>query len=122
MFTESYAARNTVLDQSPQRGQMVYAGDRVAVAISRDSYARWLPAIYQRSDLAGRNLVKELLWVTQHLFGSIEELLDAGFTYYDPYEAPEKFLTWLASWTAMVLEEDWPTSKKRRLIKRAVEL
>jgi phage tail-like protein len=101
---------------------MIYAGDRVAVAISRDSYARWLPAIYQRSDLAGRNLVKELLWVTQHLFGSIEEMLDIGFTYYDPYEAPEKFLSWLASWTAMVLEEDWPTPKKRRLIKRAVEL
>jgi phage tail-like protein len=122
MFAESYEARNTVLDQAPARGQMVYAGDRVAVAISRDSYARWLPAIYQRSDLAGRNLVKELLWVTQHLFGSVEEMLDIGFTYYDPYEAPEKFLSWLASWTAMVLEEDWPTSKKRRLIKRAVEL
>jgi phage tail-like protein len=122
MFAESYEPRNTVLDQAPGRGQMVYAGDRVAVAISRDSYARWLPAIYQRSDLAGRNLVKELLWVTQHLFGSIEEMLDVGYQFYDPYEAPEKFLTWLASWTAMVLEEDWPIPKKRRLIKRAVEL
>jgi len=61
VFTESYEARNTVLQQIPQRGQMVYSGDRVGVAISRDSYVRWLPAIYQRSDLNGRNFVKELL-------------------------------------------------------------
>jgi phage tail-like protein len=122
VFSESYEARNTVLQQIPQRGQMIYVGDRVGVAISRDSYVRWLPAIYQRSDLSGRNFVKELLWVTQHLFGSVEEILNVGHTYYDPYEAPEHFLPWLASWTAMILEEDWPVSKKRRLIKRAVEL
>ncbi len=122
MYAESYEAGNTVLAQAPQRGQMVYVGDRVAVAVSRDSYVRWLPAIYQRSDISGRNVVKELLWVTQHLFGSIEEQLNVGFTFYDPYETPEHFLPWLASWTAMVLEEDWPIAKKRRLIKRAVEL
>ncbi len=122
LFTESYEPRNTVLQQAPQRGQMVYAGDSVAVAISRDSYVRWLPSIYQRSDLSGRNFVKELLWITQHLFSSVEETLNIGHSFYDPYEAPERFLPWLASWTAMVLEEDWPIAKKRRLIKRAVDL
>jgi phage tail-like protein len=122
VYDESYEARNTVLAQMPQRGQMIYAGDRVALAISRDSYVRWLPAIYQRSDLSGRNYVKELLWITQHLFGSLEQTLDIGHTFYDPYESPDRFLPWLASWTAMILEEDWPIAKKRRLIKRAVEL
>ena len=113
VFSESYESRNTVLQQRPARGQMIYAGDHVAVAISRDSYVRWLPAIYQRSDLSGRNFVKELLWITQHLFGSIEEILNGGHTLYDPYETPEHVLPWLASWTAMVLEEDWPIAKKR---------
>ena len=122
VFQESYESRNTVLAQMPPRGQMIYAGDRVAIAISRDSYVRWLPAIYQRSDLSGRNFVKELLWITQHIFGSLEETLNIGYTFYDPYETPEHFLPWLASWTAMILEEDWPIAKKRRLIKRAVEL
>jgi phage tail-like protein len=122
LFTESYEARNTVLQQAPQRGQMVYAGDTVAVAISRESYVRWLPSIYQRSDVSGRNFVKELLWITQHLFSSVEEILNVGHTFYDPYEAPERFLPWLAGWTAMVLEEDWPVAKKRRLLKRAVDL
>ena len=122
VFAESYEARNTVLQQAPQRGQMIYAGDRVGVAVSRDSYVRWLPTLYQRSDLSGRNFVKEMLWVTQHLFGSVEDVLNLGHTFYDPYEAPEHFLPWLASWTAMILEEDWPVAKKRRLIKRAVEL
>ncbi len=122
VFTESYDARNTVLEQAPLRGQMIYSGDRVAVAVSRDSYVRWLPAIYQRSDLSGRNLVKELLWITQHLFSSVEDVLNVSHQFFDPYEAPEHFLPWLASWTAMVLEEDWPIAKKRRLIKRAVDL
>jgi phage tail-like protein len=58
----------------------------------------------------------------QHLFGSVEETLDVIHHYFDPYEAPEHFLPWLASWSAMVLEEDWPLSKKRRLIRKAIEL
>jgi phage tail-like protein len=101
---------------------MIYAGERVTLTVSRDSYVRWLPAIYQRSDVNGRNFVKDLLWIVQHLFGGIEEILDVGHTFYDPYEAPEHFLPWLASWSAMILDEEWPVAKKRRLIKKAVEL
>jgi phage tail-like protein len=121
-FQESYETRDTVLQQKPQRGQMVYSGDKVTLTVSRESYVKWLPTIYQRGDVSGRNFFRDFLWILQHLFGSIEEQLDVIHTFFDPYEAPEKFLPWLASWSAMVLEEDWPIEKKRRLIRKAIEL
>jgi phage tail-like protein len=121
-FQESYETRDTVLQQKPMRGQMVYAGDKVTLTVSRESYVKWLPSIYQRADINGRNFYRDFLWIIQHLFGSIEEILDVIHQYFDPYESPEKYLPWLASWSAMVLEEDWPLEKKRRLIRKAIEL
>ena len=121
-FQESYEVRDNVLAQKPMRGQMVYAGDKVTLTVSRESYVKWLPSIYQRADLNGRNFYRDFLWIVQHLFGSVEEILDVIHQHFDPYEAPEKFLPWLASWSAMVLEEDWPLEKKRRLIRKAIEL
>jgi phage tail-like protein len=121
-FQESYETRDNVLAQKPMRGQMVYAGDKVTLTVSRESYVKWLPSIYQRADINGRNFYRDFLWIVQHLFGSVEEILDVIHQYFDPYEAPEKFLPWLASWSAMVLEEDWPIEKKRRLIHKAIEL
>lgn len=121
-FAESYEARDTVLQQRPGRGQMIHAGDKVTLVISRESYVKWLPSVYQRADLNGQNFFRDFLWIIQHLFGSVEGILDSIHTYFDPYEAPEEFLPWLASWSAMVLEEDWPLAKKRRLIRKAIEL
>jgi phage tail-like protein len=121
-FQESYETRDNILAQKPMRGQMVYAGDKVTLTVSRESYVKWLPSIYQRADINGRNFYRDFLWIVQHLFGSVEETLDVIHHYFDPYEAPEHFLPWLASWSAMVLEEDWPLSKKRRLIRKAIEL
>jgi len=122
LYKESYEEKDTILEQKPQRGQMVYASDEVTLWTSRESYIKWLPAIYQRSDATGRNYVRDLLWVIQHLFGSIETMLDTIHLYFDSYETPEHFLPWLAAWSAMLLEPDWPVSKKRRLIKKAMEL
>ncbi|HWE27955.1 MAG TPA: phage tail protein I, partial [Polyangia bacterium] len=121
-FQESYETRDNVLAQKPMRGQMVYQGDKLTLTVSRESYVKWLPSIYQRADINGRNFYRDFLWIIQHLFGSVEETLDVIHQYFDPYEAPEHFLPWLASWSAMVLEEDWPLAKKRRLIRKAIEL
>jgi phage tail-like protein len=122
VFQESYEPRDTVLTQKPARGQMVYSGEKVVLGVSRESFIKWLPSIYQRTDINGRNFVRELLWVVQHMFSSIEETLDQVHTFFDPYEAPTEFLNWLGSWSAMIVDEDWPESKKRRLIRKAIEL
>lgn len=120
-YSESYEDKDVVVEQKP-RNQMVYAGDAVRLTVSRESYIKWLPAIYQRGDATGKNFVRDILWIIQHLFGSIDDTLDIVHTFFNSYETPERFLPWLASWSAMVLEADWPLNKKRRLIKQAMEL
>jgi phage tail-like protein len=122
LYRESYEDRDTVLEQRPARGQMVYEGTEVTIWVARRGYLENLPAIYRRSDAVGRNLVRELCFVFEHMFDSVEVNLDDGWRFYDPHVTPVEFLTWLSGWTAFSLDLDWPESEKRALIKRAVDL
>jgi phage tail-like protein len=122
LFRESYEDPDTVLEQRPSRGQMVYEGSEVTLWIARRGYLEHLPAIYRRSDAVGRNVVRDMCFLFEHMFGSIERTLEQGHAFYDPHECPTEFLTWLAGWTAFVVDLEWPESKKRALIKRAVDL
>jgi len=122
LYRESYEDRDTVLDQKPARGQMVYEGTEVTIWIARRGLLENLPAIYRRSDAVGRNLVRELCFLFEHMFDSVERNLDDGWRFYDPHVAPTDFLDWLAGWTAFTLDLDWPEAQKRALIKRAVDL
>ena len=122
LFRESYEDPDTVLEQRPSRGQMVYEGSEVTLWVARRGYLEHLPAIYRRSDAVGRNVVRDMCFLFEHMFGSVERVLEHGHRYYDPHESPGEFLQWLAGWTAFVVDLDWPDSKKRALIKRAVDL
>jgi phage tail-like protein len=122
LFRESYEDRDTVLEQRPARGQMIYDGTEVTIWVARRGYLEHLPAIYRRSDAIGRNLVSELCFVFEHMFDSIDQNLTEGWRFYDPHVSPVDFLDWLAGWTAFTLDLDWPEPQKRALIKRAVDL
>lgn len=122
LYRESYEDRDTVLDQKPARGQMVYEGSEVTIWVARRGYLEHLPAIYRRSDAIGRNLVREVTWLFEHMFDSVLVNLDDGWRFYDPHVAPQEFLDWLSQWTAFTLDLDWPEPQKRALIKRAVDL
>lgn len=122
LYRESYEDRDTVLEQRPARGQMVYEGTEVTIWIARRGYLEHLPAIYRRSDAVGRNLVRDLCFLFEHMFDSVEVNLNDGWRFYDPHVTPIEFLTWLSGWTAFSLDLDWPESQKRALIKRAVDL
>ncbi len=122
LFRESYEKHDTVLEQEPARGQMIYEGRPVTLYVARRSYMELLPAIYRRSDAIGRNAVRDICFLFEHMFSSIESTLDVGHTFYDPRECHEAFLHWLASWTAMVLDLDWPLEKKRAILARGVDL
>ena len=122
LYRESYEDRDTVLEQRPTRGQMVYEGTEVTIWIARRGLLEHLPAIYRRSDGVGRNLVREMCFVFEHMFDSIEVNLIDGWRFYDPHVAPLDFLDWLSGWTAFTLDLDWPEPQKRALIKRAVDL
>lgn len=122
LYRESYEDRDTVLDQRPARGQMVYETTEVTIWIARRGYLEHLPAIYRRSDAVGRNLVRDLCFVFEHMFDSIERNLTDGWRFYDPHVAPPEFLEWLSRWTAFSTDMDWPEEQRRALVKRAVDL
>ena len=122
LYRESYEDRDTVLEQRPGRGQMVYEGTEVTIWIARRGYLENLPAIYRRSDAVGRNLVRDVCFLFEHMFDSVEVNLSDGWRYYDPHLAPVEFLDWLAGWTAFAVDLDWPEPEKRALVKRAVDL
>jgi phage tail-like protein len=122
LYRESYEDRDTVLEQRPARGQMVYETTEVTVWVARRGYLEHLPAIYRRSDAVGRNLVRDLCFVFEHMFDSVEQNLTDGWRFYDPHVAPPEFLEWLSRWTAFTVDMDWPEAQRRALVKRAVDL
>jgi len=122
LYRESYEDRDTVLEQRPSRGQMVYETTEVTIWIARRGYLEHLPAIYRRSDAVGRNLVRDVCFVFEHMFDSIEQNLTDGWRFYDPHAAPPEFLDWLSRWTAFTVDLDWPEEQRRALVKRAVDL
>ena len=111
-----------MLEQRPARGQMVYETTEVTIWVARRGYLENLPAIYRRSDGVGRNLVRDVCFLMEHMFDSVEKNLNDGWRFYDPHVSPVDFLNWLAGWTAFTLDLDWPEAEKRALIKRAVDL
>jgi len=52
----------------------------------------------------------------------IRAILDTSDRLVDADIAPAEALTWLATWVSLVLDENWPELKRRRLIKEAVDL
>jgi phage tail-like protein len=122
LFREGYEEPDTVVDQRPARGQMVYENTEVVIWVARRGYMQHLPALYRRSDAVGHNVVRDICFLFEHIFGSIEKKIEQNHEYYDPHTTPADFLTWLASWTAFTVDLDWPEARKRALIKRAVDL
>jgi phage tail-like protein len=76
-----------------------------------------LPAVYQEDDFAMR-FTMGLDAVLAPVFSDLA-CIEA---YIDPGTAPSDFLTWLAGWVGMVVEDDWPATHRRQLIARAAEL
>jgi phage tail-like protein len=124
-LTDSVEDRGRVLRQFPMQGDMLDLDDDkqpVELTVAERSPLGFLPGLYQRTDLTGRNFVHDFLWITTHLQFQTEEKLDNLEHYFDPHECPPEFLDYLASWVALSLESDWPEFKRRSLIKKAVEL
>jgi phage tail-like protein len=52
----------------------------------------------------------------------LEETIAGLATLFDPQQTPEKFLSWLASWTALSLRADLPSSVQRSFIADIIQL
>ncbi len=60
------------------------------------------------------------------LFESIMDPLDRQIdnlhAYFDPRLTPADWVPWLSTWVDLVLDENWPVSARRELLRRAAEL
>jgi len=121
-YREDYAAEDTVIEQYPASGQLINRDLPLQIVISRKSYIRYLPSIYQKSQFLDSEFLREFLWIFQHVFGGLERKLEGLPDIFRAYETDPEFLPWLASWVAMTLDDGWPEAKKRRLVKNAIQL
>lgn len=91
---------------------------QMRVFYPRNSYLRYLPAIYQE-DPASRNFLERFLSIFETVVYDNETEINSISRYFDPGTIPKDFLTWLASWLNVALEEEWHEGKKRQFIQEA---
>ena len=90
-YAESEVERGQVIGQRPRPGEKIDLDDeeaRIQLRVSDTSILRYLPNLYNRSDLTGRSFVRDLLWLFQHEFNTTEEKLDGLERFFDPLECP----------------------------------
>lgn len=76
-----------------------------------------LPALYQDDSFAQR-----FLSGLDDVLAPIYSTLDNFDAYLDPWLTPDDFLTWLAGWVGISLDESWDESRRRAIVARAVDL
>lgn len=121
-YREAYRPEDEVIDQQPPAGGLVNVDDDIELVVSRRSLLNHLPQVYQKAQGPGPHFLREFLWIFDHVFADLQRHIDRLHTYFDPLEAPEEFLGWLASWMALTIDQDWPEQKKRKLIRQAIDI
>jgi phage tail-like protein len=84
---------------------------------TKSRYLEYLPAIYHEDDFVGQFLLP-----FEGVLTGFEELLSTIDRYFAPALTDPEFVPWLANWVALVLDEEWDETKRRRFIGEAVEL
>ena len=81
------------------------------------SLLKYLPNSYSDDDFMGGSLnIFEALWLP------LDRQIDQLYAYFDPLLTPAEFLPWLGTWVDLVLDENWPESRRRILIENAADL
>ncbi len=87
---------------------------------------QYLPAIFHRKPPQDQEKVRSMgqfLLPFQQVTDSFDEVLAVVDRFFSPSFAPaEDFLPWLATWIALVLDEEWDEDKRRRLLDEAMGL
>lgn len=83
----------------------------------KSRYMDFLPAMFQEHPFLGKFLIP-----FEHKLDELGQILDQISRYFDPYLTDSEFLTWLASWVALVLDPEWKEDKRRELIAKALDL
>jgi phage tail-like protein len=87
------------------------------VPLDRSRWLQYLPYIYSEDEFLGRYLL-----LFEDLFGPLDQVIAHFDLFLDPRTAPESFLSVLAGWLGLVLDDRWPAERRRAILETAVEL
>lgn len=122
-YAEAYQPVDTVVSQVPLKGQIASSDDEIVLHVSKRSFVRFLPSVYQSTGSgANPDFVRNFLWIFHQIWDSISRHVDRMHQQFSPYTADPEFLPWLSQWVAITLDADWPTVKKRKILRSAAEL
>lgn len=76
-----------------------------------------LPGLFREDGFATR-----LCGALDEVLSPVLSTLDCLDAYLDPDLTPVDFLDWLAGWVGIMLDQNWPESRRRALVGRAGEL
>jgi phage tail-like protein len=91
------------------------------VYFPRRTYLQYLPTVYQE-DRSSREYLEKFLSIFETMMTGTEKQVDHLTRYLDAFAAPDNFIPWLSSWLAIAADENWPATKKRKLIAEAPAL
>jgi len=120
-FEESSQPEGEVVTQNPEPGSPIPT-DGVRLVISGQSHLEYLPNIYRQYDVRQGAFLKRFLWLPKHPQMQIDRVIKNIHTYFRPFETPARFLPYLASILALVIDESWDEAKKRELIANIVRI
>ncbi len=80
-------------------------------------YLDHLPAIFQENDFLGR-----MLLINEAIWEPLEQRQDHLAMYFDPITSPAEWLSFLAWWVGLTLNDHWPEPRRRRLVLEAMDL
>jgi phage tail-like protein len=89
----------------------------VGMPFDRGRWLQYLPYIYSEDEFLGRYLL-----IFEDLFGPLDQIAAHFDLFLDPRTAPESFLSELARWLGLVLDDRWPAERRRAVLQSAVEL
>ena len=87
----------------------------------RDSYLRYLPAVYQENAIS-KELLERFLAIFESMSVTLEEEITDIPRYFDAGATEEKFVDWLGTWLAVFKDENWEAMKKREMLNKAFQL
>jgi phage tail-like protein len=120
-FEESLEPEGRIIIQNPGADQPV-PPDGIRLVISGKNYLNFLPNIYRQYDMREGSFLKRFLWLLKHPQIPIDRTIRDIHKYFEPFNTPKKFLPYLASVLALVLDENWDEGKKRELIASIVKI
>jgi phage tail-like protein len=86
----------------------------------RDSYLKFLPAVYQE-DVDSRLFLERFLSIFQTSNDDWDQTIDNLWQLFDPMATPAAFFPTLASWLALEVNPEWSDSQRRIMLRKAIQ-